>query len=366
MCLKTLTVQLDKRSYPIYIDDNWEALFNALKVKGLPHKKKLLLITDENVACWYRQPVEELFKALKYEVTTAVVKPGEDTKTLQEAENLYTVALKANLDRNSSIAALGGGVVGDLAGFTASTYMRGVPFIQIPTSLLAQVDSSIGGKVAVNHPLAKNVIGSFYQPEYVLMNISTLRTLPKRELSSGMAELIKHGIIRDCEFLGWLEENMHDLMKLNTSKLIQGVCRSCEIKADVVGQDEKEQGFRAILNFGHTIGHAIEAAAGYGTYTHGEAVAIGMMVEARIGSIVNPSAVSTDYLLRIVNILKAAGLPVRLPDLEPASLLEWMQRDKKNRDGRIGFVLPAGSGRVELFHNISNEIILKAIRELKG
>ena len=156
--------------------------------------------------------------------------------------------------------------------------MRGVPFIQIPTSLLAQVDSSIGGKVAVNHPLAKNVIGSFYQPEYVLMNISTLRTLPKRELSSGMAELIKHGIIRDCEFLGWLEENMHDLMKLNTSKLIQGVCRSCEIKADVVGQDEKEQGFRAILNFGHTIGHAIEAAAGYGTYTHGEAVAIGMMV----------------------------------------------------------------------------------------
>ena len=185
--------------------------------------------------------------------------------------------------------------------------MRG-PFIQIPTSLLAQVDSSIGGKVAVNHPLAKNVIGSFYQPEYVLMNISTLRTLPKRELSSGMAELIKHGIIRDCEFLGWLEENMHDLMKLNTSKLIQGVCRSCEIKADVVGQDEKEQGFRAILNFGHTIGHAIEAAAGYGTYTHGEAVAIGMMVEARIGSIVNPSAVSTDYLLRIENILKA-GCP---------------------------------------------------------
>ena len=246
-----------------------------------------------------------------------------------------TIALEANLDRSSFIVALGGGVIGDLAGFVASTYMRGVPYYQIPTSLLAQVDSSIGGKVAVNHPLAKNVIGAFYQPHGVLINVSTLLTLPQRELSTGMAEIIKHGIIRDEAYLAWLEAHMPAMMAKDLPTLQKAIHRSCQIKAEVVSIDEKELGLRAILNFGHTVGHAIEASFGYGTYTHGEAVSIGITAEAGIALL--QGLIPEEYANHMETVLIAAGLPVTLPECNTVELLEWMKHDKKNKEDRIGF-----------------------------
>ncbi len=360
--MKTIPVQLDKRSYSIYLDDNWDSLFQE-GFSGIQMKdesgKKLLLITDKNVAHWYYQSVAAQFEDLGFSITAAIVKPGESAKTLKAAEKLYDIALAANLDRKSLIAALGGGVIGDLAGFIAATYMRGVPFIQIPTSLLAQVDSSVGGKVAVNHPKAKNVIGAFYQPQTVLMNVSTLKSLPKRELSTGMAEVIKYGIIQDDTFLNWLESYMPAMMAKDLMLLLEAIQRSCEIKADIVSMDERDLGLRASLNFGHTIGHAIEAAAGYGTYTHGEAVSIGMMVETRIAHLMD--MVPVEYVKRLEAVLIAAELPVTLPDISLDLLLKWMQHDKKNIGNKIGFVLPVDPGRVEVFHNVETNIILEAL-----
>jgi 3-dehydroquinate synthase len=360
--MKKIPVQLEKKSYFIYLDDKWESLFqdglSSLYTKG-GSQKKLLLITDENVANWYRHPVEEQLRDLGFIVTTAVIKPGESAKTLGEADKLYDIALEANLDRKSLVVALGGGVIGDLAGFVAATYMRGVPFIQIPTSLLAQVDSSVGGKVAVNHPKAKNVIGAFYQPKSVLMNASTLMTLPKRELSTGLAEVIKYGVIYDEGFLSWLETHMADLVLQDLTLLSKAIQRSCEIKADIVSQDETEQGLRAILNFGHTVGHAIESSAGYGSYTHGEAVSIGMIAESRIANLMG--LVPAEYVKRLEVILLAAGLPVALPKVDPSALLGWMRHDKKNIGDKIGFVLPVSPSRVEVFHNVETNIILDAL-----
>jgi len=362
--LKSIWVDLAEKSYPIFLDDNWNTLFEKARAclenrQGSLKGRKMLIITDENVHELYHNPVKEAFETWGMVTATAVVPPGEASKSLQQAEELYTKALEAGLDRHSLIAALGGGVIGDLAGFTASTYMRGIPFIQIPTSLLAQVDSSIGGKVAVNHPMAKNIIGSFYQPECVLINVSTLRTLPGRESSSGMAELIKHGIIRDEAFLAWLESSQESLVLRNAEVLIQAIHRSCEIKADVVAKDEKETGIRAVLNFGHTVGHAIEAATGYGTYTHGEAVSIGMIAEAYIAQL--SGFISPDYISRISKILSRAGLPTLMPDLNSQELLNWMQHDKKNVGSRIVFVLPVAPGKVKVFRDIDTKLVLKAL-----
>lgn len=362
--MRSLWVDLAEKSYPIYLSNNWKNLFQEActylsKKHGSLKGRKVLIITDENVHGLYHHIVAEALKAWGLDVTTAVVSPGESSKSLEQAKKLYTAALNANLDRHSMIAALGGGVIGDLAGFIASTYMRGIPFIQIPTSLLAQVDSSIGGKVAVNHPLAKNVIGSFYQPECVLMNVEVLSTLPEREFASGMAELIKHGIIRDVAFLGWLEANQNALAEKQPSTLIQAIYHSCEIKGQVVTRDERETGLRAILNFGHTVGHAIEAASGYGTYTHGEAISIGMIVEAQIAQLLG--LVSEDYVRQISKILSGANLPIVMPDLDSQLLLKWMQHDKKNVQNKIVFVLPTAPGKVEVFKDVDTEVVLKAL-----
>ena len=357
--MKTVQVDLGEKSYPIYLHDDWGKLFR--KASGYLKSDKVLIITDEHVSPLYCHETEEMLRSYGGKTFTAVVPPGEPSKSLQAAEKLYTAALKAGLERSSLIIALGGGVIGDLAGFVASTYMRGIPFVQIPTSLLAQVDSSIGGKVAVNHPQAKNIIGSFYQPKCVLMNLRTQTTLPDRELSTGMAELIKHGIIRDEALLTWLEANMDSLMARNIDLLTEAVFRSCEIKAQVVSQDEKEQGLRAILNFGHTIGHAVEAASGYGTLTHGEAVAIGMVAEAHIAHILG--LVDREYIERIKRVLLRAGLPITVPDPDSGRLLEWMRHDKKNVHGKILFVLPTAPGKVEVFRDVRTEVILEALRE---
>lgn len=362
--LSRVWVELDSRSYPIYIHKDWNILFQEAfdyldRKKGSLKGKKIMVITDRNVHSLYHNTVVKYFREVGMEAITAVVEPGESSKSLTEAEKLYTAALKANLERSSFIAALGGGVIGDLAGFVASTYMRGIPFIQIPTSLLAQVDSSVGGKVAVNHSLAKNIIGAFYQPECVLMNTAVLAALPDREMATGMAELIKHGIIRDEAFLSWLASNKGALAARDPDMLARAVHRSCEIKTDVVVRDEREQGLRAILNFGHTIGHAIEAAAGYGIYTHGEAVSMGMVAEAHIARLLG--LISAGYVERISGLLADAGLPTTLPELDAGLLLEWMKHDKKNVSGQIVFVLPTAPGRVEVFRNVKEEVILKAL-----
>ncbi len=355
--MRTVHVELGEKSYPVFLSDNWRELYE--KASGYLTSDKALIITDQHIYSLYCQEVEGLLQSLGVNTHTAVVPSGEASKSFKEAEKLYTKALKAGLDRKSLIIALGGGVIGDLAGFVASTYMRGVPFIQVPTSLLAQVDSSIGGKVAINHPQAKNIIGSFYQPECVLMNIRTLATLPDREMSTGMAELIKHGIIRDDNLLKWLEENMNKMMERDIQSLTEGIARSCEIKAEVVSQDEKEQGLRAILNFGHTIGHAIESISGYGVLSHGEAVSIGMVAEAYIAKL--RGLIEADYVDRMKKILISAGLPVTVPDLDTDQLIELMRHDKKNTQGNIVFVLPTAPGQVEVFRDVTEETIIRAL-----
>ncbi|MFS8501508.1 MAG: 3-dehydroquinate synthase, partial [Caldicoprobacter sp.] len=271
--MQTITVDLKERTYPIHIaPEGWEALPHAIErfVSG----KKAMVVCDENTHMYY-EAVKTALESVGCVVYSAVIPPGEASKSFEQAQALYTAALQANLTRSSTIVALGGGVVGDLAGFIAATYMRGIGFIQIPTSLLAQVDSSVGGKVAINHPLAKNVIGAFYQPHMVFINPHTLKTLPPREFSTGMAELIKHAFIADGDFITWLEQNMEALLSREVQALTHALYRSCSIKARVVEHDEKEAGPRMALNFGHTIGHAIESATGYSKYTHGEAVAMG-------------------------------------------------------------------------------------------
>ncbi len=295
---------------------------------------------------------------------SAVIPAGESSKSLNIYETLITKALQHGLNRKSAIIALGGGVTGDLAGFAAATYMRGIDFIQIPTSLLAQVDSSVGGKVAVNHTLAKNIIGAFYQPEFVYINVSTLTTLPKREFSSGMAEIIKHGFIYDEVFLKSLDEDMDKLMSLDFAVLAEAIKNSCRIKAQIVEQDEKENGIRAILNFGHTIGHAIEAVAGYDKYTHGEAVSLGMVYESLIAR--EMGLIDDDYVERLRFMLHRANLPTAMTDLDTDKLIQKMSFDKKNQDNRITFVLPTDYGKVEIFKNIGNNLIKRVLNQLRG
>lgn len=367
--IKTVTVSLGAKSYPIYIgagswkaiiQDCMEALYQDAPslLKDL-QRQKVLMITDETVYRCFGPEAVDALASLGLRLHTAVVPQGESSKSLQQAEALYTAALKAELDRASWIIALGGGVVGDLAGFIAATYMRGISFLQIPTSLLAQVDSSVGGKVAVNHPLSKNVIGAFHQPKGVFINISALSSLPRREWSTGMAELIKHGFIQDAAFVGWLSSRMDALAALDADTSVEGISRSCAIKASVVSQDEREHGLRAILNFGHTVGHAIEAVAGYGAYTHGEAVAIGMIAESCLAC--HRRYIDKDYLTLLKSLLKTAGLPTVLPVMDRQRLLEAMGRDKKNADDRIVFVLPKAVGSVFVSRDIEEHEILSAL-----
>ena len=349
-----INLDLPQDSYAIHINDGWQGIGSAVKnYIG----NKVMLVTDENVNELFVGDVINIISSMRCETSLAVIQPGENSKSLEVAESLYTKALKAKLDRSSSIIALGGGVVGDLAGFVASTYMRGINFIQIPTTLLAQVDSSVGGKVAVNHPLAKNIIGSFYQPKSVYININTLNTLPDRQFSTGMAELIKYGFIWDKEFLKWLENNIEKLMRKEKNALAYAIQRCCRIKAEIVGQDEREKGLRAILNFGHTIGHGLEAITGYGQYTHGEAVALGMVYEALIA--LRMGLVDQSLVNLLIDLLKAANLPTKITEVDIESLIQAMTHDKKNRSGSIVFILPIEYGKVDIFNNVDQEIIYK-------
>jgi 3-dehydroquinate synthase len=335
-----VNVDLGERSYPILIGENLLG-DPALLAKHVPGKR-VAIVSNETVAPLYLARVEQALAASGREVMSIVLKDGEQYKDWANLMPIFDALLAARCDRKTTLLALGGGVVGDMTGFAAASYMRGVPFVQMPTTLLAQVDSSVGGKTGINHPLGKNMIGAFYQPQAVLADTATLATLPPREFSAGLAEVIKYGAVLDLKFFEWLEQNIERLMARDAQALAHAIARSCQIKADVVRQDEREAGLRAILNFGHTFGHAIEAGMGYGSWLHGEAVGCGMVLAAdlayRMGFI--------DFVskTRIKALVEAAELPTRAPDMGAARWLEWMEVDKKNEGGAIKFILPKPLG----------------------
>lgn len=336
-----LQVDLGDRSYPISIGQGLlsDRALIARHIKG----QHVVVVTNTVVAPLYLETVSASLRECGKRVDAIVLPDGEAHKNWESLMLVFDALLEKKCDRKTTLVALGGGVIGDMTGFAASAYMRGIPFVQIPTTLLAQVDSSVGGKTGINHPLGKNMIGAFYQPQAVIADTASLQTLPDRELSAGLAEVIKHGAIIDTKFLSWIEENIGKLRAKDSDALAYAILRSCEIKADVVRQDEREGGLRAILNFGHTFAHAIESGLGYGTWLHGEAVGCGMVMAAdlshRLGYI--------DYVskVRIAQLVEAAGLPVVAPDLGDQVWLELMEVDKKNEGGHIKFILlkPLGS-----------------------
>jgi shikimate kinase/3-dehydroquinate synthase len=339
-----LNVELGERSYPIAIgpaqlDDPAQLLRH---VSG----NKVAIVSNETVAPLYLERLRAPLAAAGKDVITVVLPDGEEYKSWASLMQIFDALLAHKCDRKTTLIALGGGVIGDLTGYAAASYMRGVDFIQVPTTLLSQVDSSVGGKTGINHPLGKNMIGAFYQPKAVVADTSVLQTLPQRELAAGLAEVIKHGCIIDAEFLNWIEANMAALVAREKGALAYAIARSCEIKADIVRQDEREGGLRAILNFGHTFGHAIEAGMGYGAWLHGEAVGCGMVMAADLSQ--RMGFIDAAAVERIRKLVAAAGLPVKAPDLGAQRWLELMEVDKKNEGGAIKFILlkPAGAAVV--------------------
>ncbi len=348
-------IDLGKRSYDIYIGYN---LLNSIgaRLKGIINSNKVMLVTNPTVAELYAKVLHEQLESAGMYPVMAEIPDGEEYKNLATAEKLYDIAYEHELDRQTPIIALGGGVVGDLAGFVAATYLRGVPFIQIPTTLLAQVDSSVGGKVAVNHPKGKNIIGAFYQPAAVFADLSVIKTLPDREIKAGMAEVVKYGVISDGLFFNWLEENLEKVLTLEPQAMEKVVTVSCKCKAAVVKEDETEKGARAILNFGHTVGHAIEALTGYKTYRHGEAVSIGMAAAAEMA--VNMGMLNRSEAIRINRLLQRIGLPVNIPpEINIDDLIKIMQKDKKVISSKLTFVLPVSIGKVEIVRGIGRDVI---------
>jgi 3-dehydroquinate synthase len=342
---ETVSIDLGDRSYDIVIGHG--LLQDAAAFEGLPTSAAAVVVTNETIAPLYLERLRQAIAPRHREVHAVTLPDGEAYKTWETLHRIFDVLLAKGCDRKTVLYALGGGVVGDVTGFAAACYMRGVPFVQVPTTLLAQVDSSVGGKTAINHPLGKNMIGAFYQPRRVVCDLQTLRTLPQRELSAGLAEVIKYGPIHDMAFMAWTEVHIDALRSLDPGALAHAVRRSCEIKAAVVGQDERESGLRAILNFGHTFGHAIEAGLGFGVWLHGEAVGAGMVMAAELSR--RLGLVDEAFVGRLRRLVERAGLPVRGPVLDAADnarcYLEHMRVDKKAEAGDIRFVLIDGGGR---------------------
>ncbi|MBU1225187.1 MAG: 3-dehydroquinate synthase [Gammaproteobacteria bacterium] len=333
--MQTLTVDLGDRSYPIHIGAGLLGQAGLI----LPHlaQKRVMVVTNTTVAPLYLAQLTATLEAAGVTVAQVVLPDGEAFKNWETLNLVFDALLTDHAERKTTLIALGGGVIGDMTGFAAACYQRGVPFIQIPTTLLSQVDSSVGGKTGINHPLGKNMIGAFYQPKVVLADTDTLKTLPARELSAGLAEVIKYGLIWDADFLAWLEANMEKLRALDPAAITHAIYRSCEIKAQVVGEDEREGGIRAILNLGHTFGHAIETGMGYGTWLHGEAVAAGMVMAAQTSQ--RMGWISEADVARTRALIRAAGLPGVAPDLGVDTYLEYMGHDKKVEGGKMRFVL---------------------------
>ncbi len=340
--LQTVAVALQDRSYHIAIR---RSLFdNPLTYAELPAAASALIVTNTTVGPLYAARLQAALKPKFARIHTVTLPDGEEYKTWETLNLIFDALLQNGCDRKTVLFALGGGVVGDMTGFAAASYMRGVPFVQVPTTLLAQVDSSVGGKTGINHPLGKNMIGAFYQPLKVVCDLDTLNTLPQRQLSAGLAEVIKYGPIADLGFLDWIETHMDALLARDPAALAHAVKRSCEIKAWVVGQDEREAGLRAILNFGHTFGHAIEAGLGYGEWLHGEAVGCGMVMAAHLSQRLD--LVDAAFVARLTSLIEKAGLPVTGPRLSATDnagrYLEFMRVDKKAEGGAIKFVVIDG------------------------
>jgi 3-dehydroquinate synthase len=354
--LHTLTIALGARSYPINIGS--DLLASPATFAGLPAASTALIVSNTTVAPLYAAALYSALQPHYRDVHTLSLPDGEAYKTWETLNQIFDCLLAHGCDRKTVLFALGGGVVGDMTGFAAACYMRGVSYVQVPTTLLAQVDSSVGGKTAINHPAGKNMVGAFYQPLKVIADLDTLDTLPDREISAGLAEVIKYGPIADDSFLSWIEQHIDALRTRDKTALAHAVRRSCEIKAWVVGQDERESGLRAILNFGHTFGHAIEAGLGYGEWLHGEAVGCGMVMAADLS--VRLGLIDAAYAERLTVLIERAGLPARGPRLGAARYLELMRVDKKSESGQIRFVLIDAPGRASL-HRADDALVAEAI-----
>ncbi|RBW45122.1 3-dehydroquinate synthase [Psychromonas sp. B3M02] len=355
--MEKLLVDLGDRSYPISIGSHLLSDTDLLSsaIKG----KKVMIVTNDVVAPLYLEACKNTLK--DFQVDDVILPDGEQHKNLSTFEIILSELLAKKHARDTTIVALGGGVIGDMAGFAAACYQRGIAFVQIPTTLLAQVDSSVGGKTAVNHPLGKNMIGAFYQPQSVVIDIECLKTLPDREFAAGMAEVIKYGIIYDQDFFKWLEQNIEAIKALTPSAIIYMLKRCCEIKAEVVALDEKEHGIRALLNLGHTFGHAIEAEQGYGNWLHGEAVAAGMVLAAETSFVLG--LIEHDDVDRIIDLIEAFDLPLAAPEnMQYQHFAEHMQLDKKVLDGKLRLVLPTSIGTSALFDDVS-EVVLRDVIE---
>ena len=337
---QTLSVALAERTYPIHIG---AGLLDqtALLLAHLKHKR-VAIVSNTTVAPLYLERVAQPLREAGVDVVEIILPDGEQYKNSETLNTIYDALIQARCERTTTLIALGGGVIGDLTGYAAATYLRGVPFIQIPTTLLSQVDSSVGGKTGINHPQGKNMIGAFYQPQLVLIDTETLKTLPQRELSAGIAEVIKYGLIRDADFFDWLEINMEKLMALDEATVSEAVYRSCQNKAEVVAADEREAGERALLNLGHTFGHAIENAMGYGVWLHGEAVAAGTLMAADLS--LRMGWLQVEDVQRIKAIFHAAELKQQPPALGVDQYLDLMSLDKKVQDGKIRLVLQQAIG----------------------
>ena len=353
-------IDLGDRSYPIVIGAS--VLGDASTYSALPKASTALIVSNTTVSPLYAQTLKTALAGKYPHVLEVVLPDGEAHKDWMTLQLIFDALLEQACDRKTVLFALGGGVVGDMTGFAAASYMRGVPFVQVPTTLLAQVDSSVGGKTAINHPLGKNMIGAFYPPQMVLCDLDVLKTLPQRELSAGLAEIIKYGPIADMAFMDWIESNLNALLARDPAALAHAIRRSCEIKAWVVSQDEREAGLRAILNFGHTFGHAIESGLGYGEWLHGEGVGCGMVMAARLSY--RLGLVDAAFAERLTALIARAGLPVRGPVLSATDnagrYLELMQVDKKAEGGEIRFVLIDGPGKA-VMHSAPEALVREVI-----
>ena len=359
--MQTLTVNLGDRSYPIHIGPG---LLDGADLIA-PHlaQKRVAVVTNTIVGPLYLERLRRGLEAAGVSVLPIVLPDGEQYKDWETLNLVFDALLQDRAERRTTLIALGGGVIGDMTGFAAASYQRGVPFIQVPTTLLSQVDSSVGGKTGINHPLGKNMIGAFYQPRLVLADTDTLKTLPPRELSAGLAEIIKYGLIWDEDFFAWLETNIEKLRALKPQAVAHAVYRSCEIKAQVVAQDERESGVRALLNLGHTFGHAIEAGMGYGNWLHGEAVGAGMVMAARLSR--SMGLITLTDLTRAESLIARAGLPVEAPALGVESYLGYMGVDKKVEGGKIRFVLLKKIGAAFVTADVPSDTLRDVLGVLK-
>jgi 3-dehydroquinate synthase len=355
--MQSLRVALGDRAYPIHIGSG--LLRRADLIKPALGGPRAVIVTNTTVAALYLEQLAETLRAAGVAPLSIVLPDGEEHKDWSTLNSVFDSLMAQRCDRQTPLIALGGGVIGDLTGFAAATFQRGVPFVQVPTTLLAQVDSSVGGKTAINHPRGKNMIGAFYQPKLVLADMGTLQTLPERELKAGLAEVIKHGVILDLKFFAWLEANIERLLAREPDALAHAVRRSCEIKAEVVAGDEREQGARALLNFGHTFGHAIETGLGYGAFLHGEAVGAGMAMGADLSE--RLGLIGRDERERIVALLQRAGLPVSVSGLTPDRMLELMSADKKVEHGRLRFIVLDRLGAAQIRSDIPSGKVLETL-----